>query len=225
MFTGRGYIDRWVGVSSEHEDELNALLGCVMARKRKEEVLHELPPKRRSKVHLTLSRAEMAKVTKHMKGVDDLQQAVECAADDGGLPASVLMEAFRLVAEAKVSAVTDWLDETLLNGSFQAPRKAVIFAHHHSVHERINAFLGSKLLADQWIHVTGRTAPAERARALARFQQESSCRFAVLALAACGVSRNPNANLTFGSLRCPRSPLALRRRSQLLHARVAVSLS
>ena len=45
VYTGYRYIDRWVGLSAEHGDELHALLSRVMVRKRKEEVLHELPPK------------------------------------------------------------------------------------------------------------------------------------------------------------------------------------
>ena len=50
IYTGFRYVDRWVGVSPEHGGELHALLQRVMVRKRKEEVLSQLPPKRRSKV-------------------------------------------------------------------------------------------------------------------------------------------------------------------------------
>ena len=41
-------------MNPEHSGELHALLQRVMVRKRKEEVLTQLPPKRRSKVALPL---------------------------------------------------------------------------------------------------------------------------------------------------------------------------
>ena len=52
IHTGFRQIDRWVGTSAEHAAELHALLGKLMVRQRKADVLLELPPKRRSKVVL-----------------------------------------------------------------------------------------------------------------------------------------------------------------------------
>ena len=100
------------------------------------------------------------------------------------------MRIFRLLAEAKVGAVTEWLDASLLSEGADPSRKSLIFAHHHSVHSGIADFLRKKLAADEWIHITGTTPQAERMQQLSRFQQQPKCRFAVLALTACGVGLN-----------------------------------
>ena len=61
VWVGKGGrpLERWVGVSDVNGGELHALLGEVMVRKRKEDVLHELPPKRRSKVVLMLKPSQL----------------------------------------------------------------------------------------------------------------------------------------------------------------------
>ena len=71
VFTGFRYIDRWVGLSDEHGDELHGLLNRVMVRKRKEDVLHELPPKRRCRVVLQLKPSELKAVEKQMRRLED----------------------------------------------------------------------------------------------------------------------------------------------------------
>ena len=154
-----------------------------------------------------------------MQKVDDLKAATSGAGD--GLPAPELMRVFRLLADAKMSAVAEWLDATLLDGSGGAGGaggggagggegggggggggdgggggggsgrgKALIFAHHHSVHRALADFLSRRLPAEAWVQVTGETPLAERAAQITRFQQEPHCRYAVLALTACGQGLN-----------------------------------
>ena len=66
----------------------------------------------------------------------------------------------------------------------------VVFAHHHVVHEQLGRLFGAKLPRSAWVHVTGRTPAAERVGSLKRFVEDPACRFAVLALSACGVGLN-----------------------------------
>ena len=238
-------IERWVGVSEEHGAELHALLGELMVRQRKEDVLHELPAKRRSCVVLQLKPSELKRVGRQMAAVRDLGAALHGGSGGGGsggggsggggsggeehggdenegtepsrcvagaahntggvdddddcggggdgvcLPSAEVQSIFRSVAEAKAGAVVEWLETSLLEGwDTSSGRKVLIFAHHHVVHDAIAAFLSRALRADEWVHITGRSAPSDRSERLAAFKAQPQCRIALLALASCGVGLN-----------------------------------
>lgn len=108
-----------------------------------------------------------------------------------GLPTPELMRMFRLLADAKRDAVKEWIEASLFeDSSFGTTRKALVFAHHHSVHEALAELCTAKLPRGAWIQVTGHTPRAERDALLRRFQTDAQCRFALLALTACGVGLN-----------------------------------
>ena len=209
VWCGRRAVEKWVGVSDTHGEELHSLLGKVMVRKRKEEVLHELPPKRRSKVVLQLKPGELKAVRKQMALVGDIEAGLSGSGDrntgrssgagsarradgltdagDGAddamddsaasQPSPEVMALFKVLADAKASAVCEWLENTLLDGSdARSRRKVLIFAHHHSVHDAISAVMAKALTPDEYIHITGRTPPSERTELLAKFQAEPRCR-------------------------------------------------
>ena len=207
IFTGHTYVDRWVGISEENGTELHELLSHIMVRKRKEEVLHELPPKRRSKITLEVRLNELKKVAAQMKKIEDLQAAANGASgssssssigrqpdDEGGpmCPAPELMKVFKLLADAKVGAVGEWIETSLFDTEvFDARRKAIVFAHHKSVHAKLAELFQSKLKDDRaWIHIMGETSQSQREEQLERFKTDSRCRFALLALTACGQGLN-----------------------------------
>ena len=70
------------------------------------------------------------------------------------------MKAFRLLAEAKTAAVGEWIKEALIGGD-PTGGKVLIFAHHHSVHDKLAEALRKALDQpdQQLIHITGRTRP------------------------------------------------------------------
>ena len=76
-----------------------------MARRMKEEVLSELPPKRRAKVRLELSPAEMKKVNDQKKLIQDYEEKISEALevneeDEGfGLPTPEVMKVFKLLCQ------------------------------------------------------------------------------------------------------------------------------
>ena len=203
VWAGRRPVERWVGVSDVHGDELHALLGEVMIRKRKEEVLHELPPKRRSKVVLQIKPSELKALSKQMAKVKDVEAGLRGGGGGGGRggdisgsgiggdveedtdggasqPSPEVMALFKVLADAKASAVCEWIENSLLDGSdvsdASSRRKALIFAHHHSVHDAIAAVMAKALQPHEWIHITGRTPTLERTELLARFQAQPQCR-------------------------------------------------
>ena len=192
--TGR-QIDRWVGVHPEREGSLRDLLALAMARKTKAEVLTQLPPKRRFKIELQLTEKELKPVLEQMKTIRSFERDAEAAGgasgDEPGLPAPELMKAFRLLAEAKTAAVGEWIKEALIDGD-PTGGKVLIFAHHHSVHDKLAEALRKALdqPAEQLIHITGETSQSERERRLAKFKTERRCRFALLSLTACSQGLN-----------------------------------
>ena len=192
--TGR-QIDRWVGVHPEREGSLRDLLALAMARKTKAEVLTQLPAKRRFKIELQLTEKELKPVLEQMKTIRSFERDAEAAGgasgDEPGLPTPELMKAFRLLAEAKTAAVGEWIKEALIDGD-PTGGKVLIFAHHHSVHDRLAEALRKALdqPAEQLIHITGRTRPEDRDRLLAKFKTERRCRFALLSLTACSQGLN-----------------------------------
>lgn len=163
-----------------------------MARKRKEEVLHELPPKRRCKVVLQLRPTELKKVSAQMQKLEAFEREAEGGSGgEGSLPTPELMRLFKLLADAKRDACREWIESSLLeDSSFDPSRKALIFAHHHSVHEALAGLFEAKMPREAWVQVTGRTPSGEREELLSRFKSEPGCRFALLALSACGVGLN-----------------------------------
>eukprot|EP00966_Prymnesium_polylepis_P249553 5769603-Prymnesium_polylepis.1 len=161
-----------------------------MVRQLKSQVLTQLPPIQRSKVPLQLRPSELKVVERQMQRVRDFED--EAAGGGDELPAKELMAIFRLLADAKVPAVREWLESTLLDpdGDFGTDRKALIFCHHRSVHAQLADCLRAKLRDDEWIQVHGGTAEADRATRLAAFQRAPRTRFALLGLTACGVGLN-----------------------------------
>ena len=57
-------------------------------------------------------------------------------------------------------------------------------------HDAIAAFLGKALSQPEWTQITGKTPRSERTGLLDHFQTHPACRFALLALTACGVGLN-----------------------------------
>jgi SNF2 family DNA or RNA helicase len=192
-------IPNWRGVNSEQEQDLRQLLCKVMVRKTKADVLSELPRKRRSKVRLELTPLEMKKVNALKQRVEEFEGKAHVEDendDDAGpkIPTHEVMQVFKVLAEAKQDAVCEWLETTYFDGHDETGGKILIFAHHKSVHEKLAAFLEKQLgsKGDKWIQITGETTPYERSRQLERFKADFPCRFALLALQACGAGLNLN---------------------------------
>ncbi|CAE7437351.1 Zranb3 [Symbiodinium necroappetens] len=195
--TGFRTINRWIGVSKEHEEALSELLHFFMVRRTKEEVLAELPPKRRLKVRLELTPSEMGPVTKQQQAIAAFEKAAKENSEGeeiDSLPSHEIMKVFKLLAEAKQGAVCDWLHTSFFDEQAGVKTKVLIFAHHKCVHEKLAEFfkkqLGEGSCGDSWVHLTGETSPSERSKQLNMFKSADRCRFAVLALTACGTGLN-----------------------------------
>ena len=184
-------------MSKKHEETLSELLRLFMVRRTKEDVLAELPPKMRLKVRLELTPSEMGPVTKQQQVIAALEKATKERPEGDeidSLPSHEIMKIFKLLAEAKQGAVCDWLHTSFFDEQAGVKTKVLIFAHHKCVHEKLAEFfkkqLGEGSCGDSWVHITGETSPSERRKQLDMFKSADRCRFAVLALTACGSGLN-----------------------------------
>ena len=151
--------------------ELNLVLNSsIMIRRKKKDVLHELPPLRRQKVPIELA---------HSKSLTDIQSAMK-AVEEGEAQWSQL---FAQLAEIKLPFVLEYITDALDRGD----EKFIVFAHHYAMLDGIEEALKKKLVADKSRHVRidGRT-PSEKRLALVNcFQEDPRCRVAVLSITAC----------------------------------------
>lgn len=182
---------------TKHLAELNRKLRATMyVRRRKVDVLTELPPKRWSDVVVEPS-GEAYK--KYQEAESDLisylaNQAKENAFKQGATTAeareSALIAAMkaqaaeqlvavntlkRLSADAKYSATIEWIDNFLATGN-----KLIVFTWHKSIADRLATHYGA-------VKLTGDTSTDERAHNVDTFQNDPNCRMFVSTMKAGGV--------------------------------------
>lgn len=172
---------------------------CLI-RRRKADVLTELPPKRRQIIVLPPNgaeaavRAECAAWERHEALLTDLRAAVEVAKAEGEEAYRAAVERLRdaaraafteisrlrhATAVAKIPHVIDHVREALDGGS----DKVVVWAHHHDV----IAALRDGLAEYQPAVVTGETSLDTRQAEVDRFQSDPACRVFVGSITAAGV--------------------------------------
>ncbi|CAE7438940.1 Zranb3 [Symbiodinium sp. CCMP2456] len=172
-FHGGRAISRVVGARCAAE--LNFLLmSTVMIRRQKKEVLSQLPEKRRQRVPLDVD-------GKLLRGVqsDDLHDFI---GDGPSKPDS--SDIFMQIAKAKLKAVKEYLSEVLE----RVDDKIIIFAHHKLMLDEISELLKKHLpkMSCSFIRIDGSTPMAKRQEIVRQFQEDPSCRIALLSITACG---------------------------------------
>ena len=148
-------------------EELHLLLNqTVMIRRRKEDVLKELPPKRRQVLYILPESKKVAEV-------DTLK-------DSEGM---LLEEDYYKTGLMKCRPVCDWLVNALRNSS--PDTKFLIFGHHIDVMDHLQ----SKALEGNadYVRIDGSTPSLLRQDYVTKFNSSPSCRCALLSLTAAGV--------------------------------------
>lgn len=168
-------------------EELNAKMraGGMFIRRLKEQVLTELPAKRRVRVPIVLKNRRRYETA--MKAAAErirLGRAERAMArregrepDGWALAASIMSitELRQVAAECKMGGAMDWI-RTMQD----AGEKLVIFAHHSKIVERVAAELSCPM-------IKGGVSTEERQAAVDRFQNDDDCRAIVLNIKAGGV--------------------------------------
>ena len=179
-------------------DEVRALLRGVMCRRKKDEVLRDLPEKMRQKINL----ADCALSKKQEKdlGAGIVERALLSAdgenidtAPDARTTES-LSEKLKAIMEAKMPAVKAHVTQYLEVPPGEVAPKFLLFAHHHAMLDELEGLLKSKNVG--YIKMDGRTPTGARQEMVHRFQNENNIRVALLSITAC----NAGITLTAASL-------------------------
>lgn len=165
-------------VGTKNEAKLNAKLNGFMLRRRKADVLKQLPPLRVAELYLEgdvadLDFEEADEVRRVLadEGVEGLRKL----AFDGGVA-----KLRRLTGMAKAPAAAQWVNDWL--DSTPEDRKIVVFAHHKDVIEALYDKLHTRA-----VRVGGHMHQSERQRAVDRLQNDPSIRCFIGQITAAGV--------------------------------------
>jgi SNF2 family DNA or RNA helicase len=188
------WCDRYGSSCTERREvEVAAMLGEVMVRRTKAEVMEELPPRHRQRVELQLSSSAKAV----LKGLHDR------SADE---------EYFQQLAKLKEAAVQDYV-EYLLEA---ADQKFLLFGHHRAMLNSLQGVMEQKGV--DFIRIDGSTPVAERSGLVRRFQKEPTCRVAVLSILAAGEGLSfTSASLCVFCELCPAVPGVIEQAEARIH--------
>lgn len=181
----------WQFHGYERSEELGAVLNVAMLRRRKRDVLSQLPAKTRICISLPpMSAKDQRAMDKLLKGEKKKppkkRQATTPEAKETE-ENNLYMEAFRLSARVKLPAVLRFIEEHLVGDlmSVDPSLKVLVFFHHQVVREALVECL-DRLGVSHFV-IDGSTGSQQRQEYVNDFQQTQKYRIALLSITACGV--------------------------------------
>lgn len=193
MKQGRFGLD--VSGASNLEELQAKLRSSVMIRRRKEEVLKELPDITRQVIVLNKN-GNSSVVDDEKEQFESLKQKYQSDIDGlkvGALGYFNIMAKIRHnTALAKVPDVIDFVDNILDSGE-----KVLLFAHHHDVIDKFKEKYG-----DSSVVITGETKIEDRQKAIDSFQNDEKIRVFIGSIQATGVgiTLTASSNVVFAEL-------------------------
>lgn len=174
---------------SSHLDELHTLLtGTILIRRKKDDVLTQLPEKVRQVTWVETKQTIMKQVARKQVEFEDAKAAAsdaatpEEAAGLGMRVKGIQNELYALTADAKLESVLEFCRDTAESGC-----KFIVFAHHTKMIDALDQYVTSKLKLGL-IRIDGGTPQADRQALCKKFQSDSNnCRVALLSITAAGV--------------------------------------
>ena len=196
-YCGGGTRNAWSGAlqysGASNLKELSVLLErTVMVRRKKKDVLKELPDKTRTRVTLPPpAQGALRSLAKVRADMDKASAAASACAARGDTAGAARYDAERQgyfgalytqSALAKADGVVDYV-KTLLEADPDS--KLIVFAHHKPLMDTLER--AGKDAKAAPVRIDGNTGPQDRHALVARFQDEPSVRLAVLSITAAGV--------------------------------------
>jgi SWI/SNF-related matrix-associated actin-dependent regulator 1 of chromatin subfamily A len=191
-------FERTFGDSAERERLHWHLRRSCYLRRRKRDVLSQLPDKQRALVPVSLSNASdyrqaeasfLLWLRDHYRDSDDLARRLDSAMRAQAL---VKVNALRVLAgTGKVRVAADWIEDFLASGE-----KLVVFAEHREVQAKlVESF-------PKATHILGSDSQRDRDQAVHRFQGDDDMRLCICSLkaAAHGLTLTAAANVAFVEL-------------------------
>jgi SNF2 family DNA or RNA helicase len=182
----------WDTKGASNLDELSARLKPMMLRRKKAEVLTELPPKVKRRIAIDLAPKAAKEIAASMETLRKVG-ALARFLDDGGAGAAsasdrdarsarnehlgLLTQTFQATGLAKIPGVKEYLTSFLLGSS--AETKVIVFAHHRAVLDGVEAALAAYSTGKSgkqrldWMRIDGDTPHSERTSNTHKFQNDA----------------------------------------------------
>lgn len=207
----------WDFSGSSHQAELHLLLrDTIMIRRRKEDVLKDLPPKTFVTVPLEFDRSEYDAVAKAFMGASDWKKGMQMLVQYGGNPAKAddaivaINKCREIAGYAKMQSAIDWILDYV-----EEDQKLVVFAHHQRIVDQITAAVQAAGVGVRMIR--GGVDLESRAQAAQDFQTDPSVRVIVLNIASAGFGITLTAAKACAFVQLPWSPADLIQASDRVH--------
>lgn len=172
--------------ASNHE-ELHCLMkATVMIRRLKQDVLSELPVKRRQQVFLDLNEKDTKQIRALFRELEVVKSNIKACESNEEIESlkriqkTLITKIYNDSAVAKIPAVLDYLGTVV-----EAGCKFLVFAHHQPMIEAIHKFLLKKNIG--CIRIDGGTPSTSRQTLVNDFQEKDDIKAAVLSIKAAGV--------------------------------------
>jgi SNF2 family DNA or RNA helicase len=150
-------------------------------------VLLQLPDKVRHRVELDVETSVFAKKVQEMTSSwlsrtekVETRMAADSASDWG----MQTMELWRLTGQAKLNSVKEYLKD-LLGNSNNPDLKCILFAHHKFMIEGLEELLVKTLPPGGYMRIDGGVDSSKRALLVEQFQNDATCRVALLSITSC----------------------------------------
>ena len=166
----------------ERESELNAILShCIMIRRKKQDVLSQLPPKIRERIIID-------KVSKKdlFYGISDFD--IDDNNDNFQLDTDLskdmnFMEKWRMMAEIKVDKVKEYIKSVIIPQLEHNPNKIILYGHHRNMLSMISEEMKSNNIG--YILIDGSVPNIMRGSLVEKFQADNNeVRVAILSICA-----------------------------------------
>ena len=169
----------WSGASNTKE--LHFIFKSLMIRRLKKEVLHQLPPKRRTKFEIECDKAIVTRIKNHYTKKKEHRLS--------------MAEIYKLTGLAKMKGITAYIKDLI-----EAEVKFLIFAHHHVVMNAIERVLIQHKVG--YIRIDGNVNGQERFNLVERFQTNEDCMVALLSInaASTGITLTAASLVVFAEL-------------------------
>lgn len=194
-YTVRGHTV-WSFKGYDNHEELNALFYTFMIRRRKVDILTQLPEKNRICITLEPLSAkqtkEIAALLKAEKPNPSKKPKDEAAAATTTTPQgeAKYMDSFRLTNKYKIPHVVKFLKEQILEDCMtnDPQMKTLIFFHHEAMQKALEELLRDELQGQfPYFVISGSTSPAQRDAFKEAFQTSDQYRVGLLSITAAGV--------------------------------------
>ncbi|RDY04796.1 DNA annealing helicase and endonuclease ZRANB3, partial [Mucuna pruriens] len=188
-------------------------------RRLKEQVLQQLPPKRRQIIRLLLKRSDIVAAKTTVTGVLNIDTS-ERASED--MPMEHLDEpdgklSYQELGIAKLSGFREWLALHPIIEGLESASKMIIFAHHHKVLDGVQEFICEKGI--NFVRIDGNTLARDRQSAVVSFRTSPEVKIAIVGILAAGFGLDFSTAQDVVFLELPQCPTIMLQAEDRAHRR------